>query len=153
MKLWLFHFSVIHRDQILAEIDETLRKAGIEEKQTTTGVQILADRFRRADAYARKADAYVQGADRRVYELQQAVNEYERVFTAMKAHTEQNPLPPADEQPTLIELAARRETGIDLPLTAQTPVYEPPDTGPREMPVVARTRREKTYKAKEGETP
>jgi hypothetical protein len=128
MKRWLFHFSITSRDQILSEIDETLRKAGVEET-STTGVQILADRFRKADTFARSYE-------RRIFELRESVKEYERVFLAMKAQSEQaDPIPPIDDQPTLIELAARRQSGIDLPMTQRTPIYQPVDTGPREMPV------------------
>jgi uncharacterized Ntn-hydrolase superfamily protein len=149
VKLWLFHFSITHRDQILAEIDETLRKAGVDpvgsgaDQGVTTGVQILADRYRRAVSTA-------QGLDRRVYEQQQSIDEYERVFLAMKAQaeTQVEPLPPVDEQRTPIEQAARDTSGIDLPMTQRTPVYcldgtvPPEGLSARQFPAVSDTRRD-----------
>lgn len=118
MKRWIFSLSITKADPILTEIDETLKKAGVEDT-STTGVQILADRFRKADAYARSAE-------RRIYELQQSINEYERVFMAMKAAAAEVELPPVDEQRTPIEIAARRSSGVDLPQTQKTPVYVDP---------------------------
>lgn len=136
-KLWSFTVTVSRRDQVLSEINETLRKVDVAEGGPT-GVQILADRFRRADKFAR-------GYERRVYELEESVKEYERVFLAMKANAvEVEPLPPVDEQPTPIEQAARRSSGVDLSPTQQQPAYSPgglilPDTGPRPLPVFDKT--------------
>lgn len=147
MKRWLVHFSITSREQILAEIDATLRKAGVVESRTT-GVQILADRFRRADAAA-------LSATRRVRELEESINEYERVFRAMQEGAAE-PLV-VEDQATPIEAAARAHSGVDLPMTQRTPVYRldgrtaPTDERAREMPVlpsaveVAETRRERVY--------
>jgi hypothetical protein len=114
MKLWSFELRITRRDRFLSEIDEELDKVGI---KTTgvEGVRDLAEYFRRADRFAR-------GAARRVSELEASVVEYERALRGLQA-VEQQAVARRQEEATPIEAAARRSSGVDLPLTQRSPVW------------------------------
>jgi hypothetical protein len=132
MRLWSFKLTITRRDEVLTEIDEVLSRFGVK-KTGVEGVRELAEYFRRADAAA-------QGARRRVSELEASILEYERALRGVQA-VERRALARREEEATPIERMARDASGVDLPLTQRTPVYQPGDMVPlnddraRPMPV------------------
>jgi len=114
MRLWAFSLKITHRDEVLADVEEELRKVGIT-RAGLDGVKDLAACFRNADTFAR-------GAARRVIELEASIKEYEAALRRIQV-VEHRALAGEQIEATPIERAARRSSGIDLPHTQRTPVY------------------------------
>jgi hypothetical protein len=114
MRLWAFSLKITRRDEMLADVEEELRKVGVT-RTGIDGVKELAVCFRNADAFAR-------GAARRVTELEASIKEYEAALRRIQV-VEHRALTGEQIEATPIERAARRSSGIDLPHTQRTPVY------------------------------
>jgi len=120
MRLWTFSLKITRRDEVLADVEEELRKVGIT-RTGPDGVKDLATCYRNADTFAR-------GAARRVSELEASVLEYEAALRRVQV-IEHQAIVREQAETTPIERAARRSSGIDLPHTQRTPVYRPGGPG------------------------